>query len=248
MSDEVLSQTNIDIISNEPHNNDNIYLISQFYLDSDKLHSNEIKKSLEFNIQSKLFTNIYLLNEKIFTKEEMNLSESEMENIKQININKRLTYSDVLNFVKNNNIIGYIVLANIDIFFDNSINNVRKTSISNKKSFYALSRFEYSETYKNNLDCCKLANIPWYSQDVWIFHTNFLPNDTQIDLCNFELGRVGCDNKIAYLFYSFGFTVYNEPYTVKTYHYHSNQYRNSNQREKYRISKPYLLVYVSERI
>jgi hypothetical protein len=235
-------QENIDKISPTPHNKDDIYLITQFYMDPDKIRLKETRMCLKLNVSLRLFKNIYLLNEKIYTTEELDLPPIEMPNIEQINIKKRLTYMDVFNFVKSYNINGYIVIANSDIFFDKTLVNVRNTSLSNKKSLYSLSRFEYFCKYSNNLNICKLTKNSHYTQDVWIFHTDFFINPDQIKLCNFELGRLGCDNKIAYLFDSFGFTIYNEPYIIKTYHNHSNQTRNHKERDKYRVSKPYLFI------
>jgi hypothetical protein len=235
-------QENKDTITKIPHNNDDIYLINQFYMDIDKTRLQETRMTLKLNISLRLFKNIYLLNEKIYTQEELDLPKIEMSNIEQINIKKRLTYSDVFKFVKSYNLNGYIVIANSDIFFDKSIINVRNTSLSKKKAFYALSRFEYFKQYGNKLNLCKLVTNTYWTQDVWIFHTDFLINPEQIKLCDFQFGKVGCDNKIAYLFYSFGFTVYNEPYIIKTYHNHSEQYRNQKEREKERIPKPYLLI------
>jgi hypothetical protein len=241
----VLFRENRDKISkNELEKNElnNIYLFNQYYIDKDSTRLTETRLCLKLNISLRIFKNIYLLNEKIYTKEELDLPENEMSNITQVDIKKRLTYSDVLEFVKSNNINGYIVIANSDIFFDNSMTNIRKSSISTKKGLYALSRFEYFNEYGNNLNKCKLVKQGYCSQDVWIFHTNFLLSDEEERLCDFELGRVGCDNKIAYLFDSFGFTVYNHPNFIKTYHNHSNQTRNTVEREKLRIPTPYLLL------
>ncbi len=234
-------QKNIDIISKTKHNNDNIYLFTQFHIDNDIKRYKEVKETLKKNIELNIFTNIILLNERIYTNEELGLTEEEMKTIKQINIKRRLTYMLIIlciNLYKKY-INGYIVIANNDIFFDNSILNIRHTSLSKKPSFYALTRFECFENQKDNLELYKLVSYASIAQDTWIFHTNFMPLNYK--LCNFELGRVGCDNKIAYLFWQFGYTVYNEPYIIKTYHNHSDQKRNSN-REQYRILPPYLFI------
>ena len=240
----ILIHKNQDNISKHSLNNDNIYLFNQYYIDKDETRLKETRLCLKLNISLRNFTNIYLLNEKIYTREELDLHENEMSNITQVNIEKRLMYSDVLKFVKDNDLNGYIVIANSDIFFDKSLENVRKSSISIKKSMYALSRFEYFSNYGNNLSDCKLVKTSYCSQDVWIIHSDYVKMllNKEINMCDIELGRVGCDNKIAYLFHSFGFTVYNNPYLIKTYHNHSNQKRNSIEREKLRIPKPYLYL------
>jgi hypothetical protein len=239
-------QKNKDCISEIKHNEDNIYLFTQFYIDSDKIRHQEIKETLKKNIELGCFKNIFLLNEKIYTNDELGLSSDEMNKIVQINIKHRLKYSSIIFFINlyRKNINGYIVITNNDIFFDNSINNIRYTSLSKQKSLYALSRFE------NNDNLAKNSAI---SQDTWIFHTFFIYNEAKyvlkqlISLTNFELGRVGCDNRIAYIFWKFGYTVYNEPYIIKTYHNHLNQNRNESDREKNRIKWPYLFIESIER-
>ena len=54
------------------------------------------------------------------------------------------------------------------------------------------------------------------------------------------LGQIGCDNSIAFLFQSFGFKVYNEPYIIKTYHYHTIPLRTYTKENK--IEQPYLFI------
>ena len=241
MSQIKFIQKNKDIISEIKHNDDNIYLFCQFYIDSNNIRYQEIKDTLKRNIKLGVFTNIILLNEKIYTNDELGLTTDEMKTIKQINIKVRLTYAIIILVIKlyKKFINGYIVIANNDIFFDNTIKNLVYTSLSKRVGLYALTRFEYNE----NLELCKLANNSKLTQDTWIFHTNFILNyKWQIQLFNFELGRVGCDNRISYLFWKFGYTVYNEPYIIKTYHNHSDQTRNDNEREKYRIKSPYLFI------
>ena len=56
---------------------------------------------------------IYLLNEKIYTHEELKVNS---DKIVQENIEKRLKFSDVFNYVQENNIEGYIVIVNSDFF------------------------------------------------------------------------------------------------------------------------------------
>jgi hypothetical protein len=149
-----------------------------------------------------------------------------------------MKYIHAFAVVKKLELNGYIVIANSDIFFDNSLqNNIRKTSLATEKSMYALLRFEFNE---KKLRDCKLFGPRPDSQDTWIFHTNFKPNDVQMLCCNFLLGVPGCDNSITYLFNKFGYKIYNEPYIIKTYHYHMDSTRNYD--NSHRIQPPYLLV------
>ncbi len=240
---------NIDNLNafNEKKSDNKIYLITQFFIHSNIKRHNEIVTCLIKNLQLVELTNIILLNEKIYSEEELGISDLCDENkqkIMQICINKRLTYKDVLLFIKERNkenLNGYYIFANSDIFFDNSLKNLPITSLSREKSFYAILRFEYDEIYKENIGMSKLLGPAKTSQDTWIIHSNFCPNDNDINKCDFSFGLPGCDNVIAYLFNSFGYKIYNEPYIIKTYHYHSSQIRNYS--EKNRLPRPYLFIY-----
>lgn len=233
-----------DELNSNNHNNDDIYLICQFFIHKNTKRYEEIKYCLKQNIELGLFKVIILLNERIYTKNELGLNDDEMKHVKQININKRLSYIDIFIQVKKLNLDGYIVFCNSDIFFDNTINNVRKSCISQSKSLYTLLRFEYTNT---NLNKCKLFNHPRTikprndSQDVWIYHTKQLILDNQLirDL-NFNLGVPGCDNKITYIFTKLGYRCINEPYNVRTYHYHSTNIRNYTVKDV--VKPPYLFV------
>ena len=233
---------NIDKINKENYNEDNIYLITQFYISNNKERQKEILYCLKRNIELNLFTKIYLINEREYSLDEMGITEEENKNIQQIIFQKgeRMKYIHSIALAKIKKLNGYIITVNSDIFFDKSLLNIRKTCLSISKSFYALLRFELNSSNLNNLDKCKLFGPRNDSQDTWIFHSNFLPSNIQALKCNFMLGQIGCDNSIAFLFQIFGFKVYNEPYIIKTYHYHTIPLRTYTRENK--INPPYLLI------
>ena len=239
---------NIDKINNVDYNKDSIYLITQFYISSNIERYKEIVYCLKRNIELNLFAKIYLINEREYSLDEMGITKEKNKNIQQIIFQKgeRMKYIHSIALTKIKNLKGYIITANSDIFFDNSLLNIRKTSLSILKSFYALLRFEFinnineNDNNLNNLNNCQLFGPRNDSQDTWIFHSNFLPINIQALSCNFMLGQAGCDNSIAFLFNSFGFKVYNEPHIIKTYHYHTSSVRVYNEQNK--IEPPYLLV------
>lgn len=237
-------QRNEDILSKNNYNNDDIYFVFQFFIHSNPERRKEINTCLKKNVRLGLFKKIVMLNERIYTQEELGLNNTEMQCIEQINIGKRLKYIDVLMHVKLLKLNGYIAFGNADMFFDKTIENVRKTSLSQKKCIYSLLRFEY---LNKKLALCKLfVNSQTQkprndSQDIWIYHT------LQLNLTNdilretdFFLGVPGCDNKITYIFNKYGYTCYNMPWKIKTYHYHTTQIRNYTATD--RIPPPYLCV------
>jgi hypothetical protein len=219
---------------------DNIFLITQFYISTDTQRNDEIKYCLKRNIELGIFNMIYLINERKYTNEELGLNENELKCIKQIIFDKgtRMTYMHAFGLVLGLRLHGYIIISNSDIFFDNTLLNLEKTSLQDQKSVYALLRFEYRD--ENNLEDCKIFGPRNDSQDTWIFHSKYLPNDFRLRRANFLLGKAGCDNAIAHIFHDFGFILFNEPHIIKTYHYHKSQYRNYSVADK--IGPPYCLV------
>ena len=191
---------NIDKINKENYNEDNIYLITQFYISNNRERQKEILYCLKKNIELNLFTKIYLINEREYSLDEMGITEEENKNVQQIIFQngQRMKYIHPLALVKAQNIYGYIVIANSDIFFDNSMLCIRKSSISQIKSLYALLRFEYKLENETKLEECKLFGPRKDSQDTWIFHSNFPINESSEKIFNFKFGQPGCDNKLLY--------------------------------------------------
>ena len=243
-NNQIFYSKNIDKLNDTPRNKDKIFLFYQFFIHSNNERNKELKYCLKKNINLNLFSKIFLLNERIFTKDELGLSDDEMEKIIQINIGERLKFSILFLKIKQLNLNGYIVFSNCDIFFDKTLSNLHKTGLSISKSFYSLLRFEFKNEKK--LGYCKLFlhpknNLPRPdSQDTWIFHTNFSPSNEIIQQSNFEFGKPGCDNKIIFILNQNGYTCFNEPWKIKTYHFHNTQIRNYNAHDL--IPGPYLFL------
>lgn len=218
---------------------DNIYLIQQFFINSNTGRQNEIIDTLRRNTDLEHITKIFLLNEKIYTQKELGVNEKQMTKIQQININKRLTFKDVFTFQSKKKLKGYIIFSNSDIFFDKTIKNLYTSPLATEKTFMAQLRFEFNPT-ERFLQKSKLFT-EWlsFAQDTWIYHTNFQPS---IDIVNkiFDIpfGKPGCDNKLIYLMKIQGYNIINNPYLIKTYHNHYTQLREYTQSD--RIQPPYL--------
>jgi hypothetical protein len=201
-----------------------IYLINQFYIDKNYERQKEILFCLKQNVNNDNFEKIYLFNERLYTKIELNLTDDEMKKIIQIDIGHRLMYKDIFTEVKRINLRGYIVFGNSDIFFDNSIALVKDIGLDQIKRSCGLSRFEYN--LGSNLIDCKLIKNSFHTADIWIYHTNYSPCQKMIEKSNFLFGKLSCDNAIGYLFKDNGYQHINIPYTIKIYHYHTSNIRN----------------------
>lgn len=237
---------NNDVLKKKPYNNDKIYLFTQYFIHSDAERQKEIKYCLKENVRKGYFSKIYLLNERIYTYEEMGLTEEEFaDKVVQIDIVHRMKYADVMRVVERENLQGYITIANSDIFFDETIRFVRKSCLTQRKSVYALLRYEYDVNTKlrqSKIFTFMNSDKPRYdSQDVWIYHTSKMEvNDELMELSDIELGKPGCDNKISMVFNYCGYICYNVPRNVRTYHYHTTQVRNYSAKDV--IPGPYLYL------
>jgi len=207
---------------------DTYILISQIY-NTNKIRFNEMLKTLNNNIENKNIEEIILLNEK-----HINLDINSSK-VKEIIINNRLTYKIAFDYAEYNIPANKIViLANSDIWFDNSIINISKYNLDNQ--IIALSRYDIKE----NSDY-KLFTRP-DSQDSWIFKN---PIKLQHDY-NIELGRGGCDNRIAWIIYNskkdnIKYNIINPAKTIKSYHEHLYNIRNWTPGE---IKGPYMWLYI----
>lgn len=202
---------------------DQIILITQFFTASKPNRMNELQTSLKINCNNPFIDKVVLLNEKIYSTAELGI---ESPKIQQIVIGKRLDYKSVFDVVEREKIHGFIVLSNLDIFFDKSIDTIRRTGISNKKGMFCLLRHEYKPG--RSVSQSPIFEYQSNSQDTWIWHSNFNVGTKEREICDFQLGVPGCDNTIAYLAHVFGYEVYNLPKLIKSYHNHSTNVRSYN--------------------
>jgi hypothetical protein len=110
---KIILSNNIKLYEKNLINND-INFIYQYYISNNIDRNNEIKFVLNRNVNNKFINRIYLLNERIYTNDELGIISKK---IIQININSRLKFSDVFSFINFDNIKGYNIIANSDIFF-----------------------------------------------------------------------------------------------------------------------------------
>ena len=114
---------------------------------------------------------------------------------------------------------GVSILANTDIYFDDSLRFVHET-LAAPQRFIALSRFEKLGTE------FKPHPNPRWSQDVWGLRTGQALPAPLLKALDIPLGVPRCDNKIAYLFAVHGWTVHNPMAFVQSVHVHETQQRS----------------------
>ena len=210
-----------------------INLFVQFFIHSNQERRDEIEFCLKENVMNPLITNIFLLNERLYSDEELGINSKK---IVQIIIGHRLLYSDVFNITKQLPCMGYNILANADIFFDYSLEEVLKSNMNERPIMMAQLRWDYDGTPSG----IKIFGPRADSQDAWIWHNKFSEMLAYNKAFNFQLGQAGCDNHIAYLFRVCGFSLVNDPELVHCLHYHKTEIRDYVAKD--RIPDPYICI------
>jgi hypothetical protein len=210
----------------------NVSLIYQFFIHPDVERQNEIKHCLDKNQANPFITDIYLLNERLYTLEELGLTTA--MKITQIVIGHRLQYNDIFKYAQQENIQGWLIACNADIFFDTTLQNLIMFRTDERLMFSQL-RWEYNG---RDITSAKMFGPRADSQDAWMWHSNNTPHLSNYEkLFRFQLGQAGCDNHLAHLFQTLGFTQLNTPTYIRALHYHTTQIRNYTQADA--IQPPY---------
>ena len=215
-----------ELTQNTIQNHDLIHIFTQFFLPDDLLRLKELQYALQKNVNNEHISTIHLLNEQIYTTNQLNVKNN--SKIIQTNIGKRLTFQDVFVYIRQHKLRGYMVLINCDICFDDSIQYLQYSTLHNQKQMCCLLRYEYNT---QNPSKSSLFGPRYDSQDTWIIHSNQMIPPQSEKVFAFAFGRPGCDNKLVYLFSILGYEIINDPTKIKSYHIHASNKRNYNNKD-----------------
>ena len=221
-----------------PPAEDRVHLICQFFLASGAARREEICECLRRNAANSRITEVHLLNERLYSAAEMGFAANDVPaKVRQSPVAGRMTFRDAARYARERGLRGYIVIANADIFFDASLDNLRRCDIHLRRAAFAQLRFEGSDAAGGG---GRLFGPRADSQDVWIFHSAQFFAEAQERALDVVLGQPGCDNKMAYLLMLMGFEVINDPAFVRTHHLHAETGRDYAIKEP--ISPPWAFV------
>lgn len=260
------------IFSEESSAVDPIYLIQQFFVSKHEDRHKENIYCLRRNLANPYIDHIYLLNEREYTLKELGIEDiydregkQLYKKLTQVIIGNRLTYYDFFNFVLKNKINGYVLLSNLDIYFNHTLYNLYWTELKQTRdengnldyyspstpAMYAQLRLdlkwikEPTKLYSDTLTA--LFGTRMDSQDTWIFHSSTIHSlrlkiHAMKKYLQIELGQPGCDNRITYVLNEYiGYKIFNEPYRIHTIHVHKTEYRTYTIKNV--VSNPYTFVY-----
>ena len=195
-----------------------------------------------------LFKNLQLpqINSFVFwdsCKDEEYLKDLTANSSKNITINREVIdppeYKHFLNYAKeSNNKNKHFIIANTDIYFDKTLEAAEELLNNDPDLVLALSRYEPNQDKQGHT----LYHNAEQSQDSWFFSPETLKR-LNPSKYNFSLGKYGCDNRIAKILSTEGFTVKNYCINILTYHVHSsNQRFRSRDVESDKVPGPYLAL------
>ena len=190
-----------------------IILFTPYYKAKHSERQAELIYCLKKNIQCDKIQKIILVID------DDHIPEVESPKIEIVKIDARLTYLDWVELTEQKCQNQISILANTDIYFDESITRIREIFAADTQAFVALSRYEKKAENQT------LHKSPHWSQDVWAISGDFKFTESFKNSLKISLGVPRCDNKIAYLFAIHGAPVYNPCHHIKTVHVQESQLR-----------------------
>ncbi|ANI98748.1 hypothetical protein A8O14_00710 [Polynucleobacter wuianus] len=140
------------------------------------------------------------------------------KNIRNIEVDKRLTYKDFIELAQSpKNYGNFLVLINTDIKLDKKMFELER--ILGEKTLIALARYEVGD---------RLADMPWCTQDVWVLVGQPIPKSILFQ-SDIPLGVPGCELRFSELMFNVGFQVFNPCMDIKNLHVHKNQVPHSDE-------------------
>lgn len=201
-----------------------------YYQCGDKDRQREIDLCLRKNADNKLIDKLFVV---IDDGCDCPVSE---ENVDIIRISKRLTYKLWVELTQQFCQAGVTILCNSDIYFNETLSVINDVLCSSNR-FVALSRWEL---LGNNLS--KHPNPHW-SQDTWAMRVGENLSSSFMDQLDFPMGVPRCDNKVAYLFATRGWKIFNPVNFLVSVHAHETQMRTYHKKLDDRILGGVAYVY-----
>lgn len=198
-------------LSYVPSNDDGIVLVTQYFRPRNESSQVDIDMVLYKNLANKYISKVYILTEELYYFNKT-VPTNEKNKLQQIVIQKRLTFKDSIEFINDNLSGKLVILANADIYFDDTLarfyDHKKGEIISLNNSVLALLKWRNSPTDGAGIS----ISIRSDSQDAWIFKAPLNSNVTMNS--DFYLGAVRCDNRFAEILHSSGYNVINPAFSI----------------------------------
>jgi hypothetical protein len=208
-----------------------IKLYTSYYNEPNQERAKELRECLLKNIDNVLIDKIYIIIGNELQVSDVKISDKIIPYV----FSSKPTYADYFNLVNDVSEENDVnIISNSDIFFDETLQLISQLK---ENDCWALSRWEINQD-KSNGDIIQSNGD---SQDCWIFKGKI----KTLEYCNFSLGIMGCDNRIAYEIQKASYEITNPCLSIKTWHLHNTNHRNYNasvRNEKTVVQPPYLTL------
>lgn len=190
-----------------------ITLFVPYYTPRDPERAEELRRCLDMNLDSGLFSRVVLL------VDDETVPHRDDGVLQLIRLGKRPGYLDWVLAAERLCPGQIALLANSDIYFDSTITGLCTIFRQDLNAFVALSRFD-----RQGEEEVPHPNPHW-SQDSWAFVPSADTADRLSRRVDIPLGVPRCDNRIAYVFATEGYTVYNPFPFIRSVHLHETGLR-----------------------
>jgi len=200
-----------------------ITLFTTFFCSSSKARQEELNFCLKNNLKNELFDTInvfleYNIDLSVFKDVVMDPNvEPFSKKLRCIFLDRIPSFKDWLSIP----VDGISLFCNADIYFDESISEI-KNYVKSNKSVVCLTRKDVK-----GCDTSSHPNPIW-SQDCWAVSGSNIPKIDFLEKLNISTGKMRCDNKFAYLFSMHGWDLYNPINNINCYHLHESDVRSYN--------------------
>ena len=207
-------------------------LVTSYYITKSPERQEELKECLIRNNDNKYIEKIYLLNNDIH---ELDFIRNKNK-INQIIVDSnKSNFKDSIDFINKYLENETIILANSDIYFNDTLEKINNIDLSKK----VLCLLRYNKLENDEIDIFRHFGEPRTdSQDSWIFNS---PLNVDLDKIDFNFGIPGCDNIFASELYNSNYELSNPSYDIISIHLHNSNEREDNEYE--RIHGNYCLIY-----
>ncbi len=195
-------------------------LLTSAYHDADARRRGELFECLRRNVEAERLDEIHVFIEDSIAAEELKSDDLfSSAKVRLISHGRRVTFRDLFDYASRKLAGRTVVIANADIFFDQTLTRLDGYDLSGK--LLCLSRWDVQP------DDSTLFFEHAASQDAWIFQAPI-----RSFYCNFNLGVLGCDNRLAWEAEQAGIKLSNPSRSVRANHLHLSQVRHYGERQR----------------
>ena len=196
-----------------------ITVFAQYYIPKSTLRRKEIDACFKKNLENPLISKLIIYFENDADKRFF----PDSPKLEKRSLSDRMTYGFWLKETDKLPVGTLSLLVNSDIYLTESISHLlaHRQALTQQKRFIAITR------YNSDQSNFTLNKDPHWCQDTWGVVKVSTPFPTALlQEAAFELGQPGCDNKIAYVMHSYGYSVTNPCYSVRTVHLQADDGRS----------------------